>query len=141
MKNAIDTEKINYLEEIKAEDIKLKDFRKLKAYKLSLELCKECFETMNTFPNCEINDLGDQLRSSCKKVPIQIAEGNGSIFTKRELYFLAIALGSLSESQAHLDIARVYGFISTIKHNEIDALVEEIKRLLIAYIKAMLDKR
>lgn len=141
MENLINTNDKYYLQNIKVEEVREKDFRKLGAYKLSLGYYKDCLEITKKFPVYEQDDLGDQLRRSTKKIPAQIAEGNGGIFSKRECYFIGgISLGSLCESQAHLDIALISGFITQEEHRRLDNKADEIKRLLIAYTRAMLTK-
>ena len=42
MNNLIDSHHKDYLRDLKPEDIKIKDFRKLKAFQLSLDFYKEC---------------------------------------------------------------------------------------------------
>lgn len=141
MNNAIDTRKDSALEKIEIEKIKIKDFRKLQAYKICIEYYEKCLKLIEKFPQYEQADLGDQLRRSTKKIAPQIAEANGGLFSRRELYFIGgIALGSLCESQAHLDIALVSKFITKEEHKELNHLADSIKRLLISYIRAMLKE-
>ena len=132
---ASDIESINY------KDVIAKNPKELLGYKLAVEYCKECYEITKKFPYWEQDDLADQLRRSTKKIPAQIAEGNGGLYTNRELYFLGgIALGSLCESQAHLDIALAYGFISNNEYKKLDDMAQEIKKILISYVKSILEK-
>ena len=141
MNNVIDTTKDSVLEKIEIQEIKIKDFRKLQAYKLSIEYYERCLKIIEKFPRYEQADLGDQLRRSTKKLAPQIAEGNGSLYSRRELYFIGgIALGSLCESQAHLDVALISKFITKEEHRELNDLADSIKRLLIAYVRAMLKE-
>lgn len=137
MNNLINTS--NDIESINYKDIIAKNPKELLGYKLALEYCKECYQITKKFPGWEQDDLADQLRRSTKKIPAQIAEGNGGLYTNRELYFLGgIALGSLCESQAHLDVASAYGFISDNEYKKLDNMAQEIKKLLISYVKSIL---
>lgn len=139
MNNVINTE--YGIEDINIKDIVAKEPRELKGYKLSLEYAKECFKITKKFPKWEEDDLADQIRRSTKKLPAQIAEGNGALYFNRELYFIGgIALGSLCESQAHLDVALGYGLIAEEEYKRLDSMAQEIKSLLIGYAKAMLEE-
>lgn len=140
MKIIIDAE-TDYLEELEEKDIVIKDFRKLKAYQLSLEFIKQCLEVINSLPPCEEYILKDQLRRSSQSVAAQICEGNTQLYKKREISFLSIAIGSLCESQCHLDIALINGYITKEKHDEIEVIAIEIKKLLVTYIRNLLSSK
>ena len=129
MESLFDSNKENYLENINVDNVEIKDFRKLKAYELAIEFYDGCFEVSKKYSFYQ-RFLNDQLLRSSSKIPLQIAEGNSGLHTRRECYFLTIALGSLGESQANLDMAKVSQFISE----------EEFMKLLVAYIRAMLKK-
>lgn len=138
MKTIIDAE-TDYLEELEEKDIIIKDFRKLKAYQLSLEFIKQCLEVINSLPPCEEYILKQQLLRASEGVAAQICEGNSQLYKKREVSFLSIAIGSLCESQCHLDIALINGYITKEKYDEIEAVAIEIKKLLVTYIRNLLS--
>ncbi|MDB2102633.1 four helix bundle protein [Clostridium paraputrificum] len=140
MNNIIDTDR-NYLEELEAKDIIIKDFRKLKAFELSLLFYKECLAVINKFPRSEQYILSDQLRRSSQGVVAQIAEGNANFYKKREIQFVSIATGSLVESQAHLDIALISGYITEDEHRKLDSIAVEIKKLLVVYVRSLLEEK
>ena len=50
MNNLIDSHHKDYLKDLNPEDIKIKDFRKLKAFQLSLDFYKECLIIINRLP-------------------------------------------------------------------------------------------
>lgn len=138
MKIIIDAE-TDYLEELEEKDIVIKDFRKLKAYQLSLEFIKQCLQVINSLPPCEEYILKDQLRRASQSVSAQICEGNTQLYKKREISFLSIAIGSLCESQCHLDIALINSYITKEKYDEIESIAIEIKKLLVTYIRNLLS--
>ena len=139
MDSLFDSNKENYLENVNVDDVVIKDFRKLKAYELAIEFYDGCLEICKKYSFYQ-RFLNDQLLRSASKIPLQIAEGNSGLHTRRECYFLTIALGSLGESQANLDMARVSQFIDEEEFNKLDSIAEKIKKLLVAYIRAMLEK-
>lgn len=141
MKTFINTELDSYLSDIEIENIEVKEPRDLKGYKLSMVLCKELFNISKRLPLWEQDDLAFQIRKISKKLPAQIAEGNGNLYSKRELYFLGgISLGSICEIQAHLDVLRVYELITDEEYKRLDSLAQELKKLLIGYSKSILKE-
>lgn len=53
MQTIIDANNKDYLEEFRSKDIMIKDFRKLNAYKLSLEFYKGYLDIIDKLPKCE----------------------------------------------------------------------------------------
>lgn len=139
MRNMIDSNE-DYLEKLIEKDIKIKDFRKLKAYQLSLDLCKECIEIANNMPSYEIFSLADQIRRSSMGVAAQIAEGNGQLYERKEVQYISIASGSLCETQCWLDLSLINKYITQEKFNELQEISESIKKLLVTYIRNYIDK-
>ena len=140
MNNLIDSHHKDYIKDLNPEDIKIKDFRKLKAFQLSLDFYKECLIMINRLPKSEEYILKKQLRGSCQSTIAQIAEGNSQLYTKVECRFISIALGSVCESQAHLDIALVSNYITKEEHKKLDDIANEIKSLLICYLREFLKQ-
>lgn len=56
------------------------------------------------------------------------------------MQFISIATGSLVECQSHLDIALISGYITKEKHDKLDELAIEIKKLLVTYVRRLLEK-
>lgn len=53
---------------------------------------------------------------------------------------MSIALGSICESQAHLDIALISNYITKEEHKKLDNIANEIKSLLIWYLGEFLKQ-
>ena len=60
------------------------------------------------------------------------------MYTKVECRFISTALGSLCESQAHLDIALISNYITKEEHKKLDDIANEIKSLLVCYLREFL---
>ena len=95
---------------------------------------------INRLPKSEEYILKKQLRGSCQSTIAQIAEGNSQLYTKVECRFMSIALGSICESQAHLDIALISNYITKEEHKKLDNIANEIKSLLIWYLREFLKQ-
>jgi len=127
-----------YLENIKAEDVVIKDFRKLKAYQLSLELIKSIILIANRLPKHETYVLKDQILRASYGVASQISEGNGGLYTKREIQFCSTATASLCEVQAWLDICVLNNYITVEEEMNLERIAVEIKSLLVTYVRELI---
>lgn len=137
MKSIIETK--NYLEDLKGINIKIKDFKKLKAYEIAMDLAKECRKIANELPKYEDKILADQLRRSVSKVPAQLSEGNGQFYKGEEVRFYSIATGSICETQCHLELCLVSGYITEEKFKELDDKANQIKALVIRYVQNLIN--
>ncbi len=82
-------------------------------------------EVVLTFPDYEKFDLANQLRRASKSIPANIAERYGKRRSAREFKaFLTNALGSTTEMQVHLKIARQLKYLSD---DDSQRLVDEYK--------------
>lgn len=98
------------------------------AYKLSLEIHKVTLE----MPKIEQYALADQLRRSSKSICANLAEGyarqrQSALEFKR---FIAIAIGSCSESMVWLDYARDLGYIRSEQNAQWSEQYAIIERML-----------
>jgi len=91
----------------------------------------------NTFPSEEKFGLTSQLRRSCASIPANIAEGCGREGNKELSQFLQIALGSAKESEYHLLLAKDLKYITLESYNEVNSMLEEVKRMLTGFIKTV----
>ena len=80
------------------ENMMLKNF---KTYQIALKLNRETLKLKLPYY------LGDQLRRASSSTVLNIAEGSGKITKKDQQKFYAIALGSLREVQAIMDIQMI----------------------------------
>ena len=68
-------------------------------------------------------------------VPSNIAEGCGRESDAELARFLSIAAGSASETEYQLLLARDLGYLTMPLHQELDDQVNEVKRMLNAFIQ------
>lgn len=87
------------------------------------------------FPVRERYGLTAQLRRSCTSIEANIAEGCGRRSDPELAYFLRIAMGSATETECHLLIARDLGFGIVEKCGACDDLLNEVKRMLHAFLE------
>ena len=88
-------------------------------------------------PEHERHLLIDQLVRAVRSVPANIAEGHGRYAPADFARFLTIAHASLSQVDTHLEIARRRGYLGEAAWAEVDALVQELGRMIRSFRAAL----
>jgi four helix bundle protein len=86
------------------------------------------------FPRSEIYCLTSQMRRAAISIPANIAEGFKKRGTSDKTRFFNIAQGSLEECRYYLILVQDLGYGTTAN---IEAVLEEVSKLLIAYASAI----
>jgi four helix bundle protein len=115
----------------------LRDFKKLKVWERSHRLTLAVYKATATFPREELYGLTSQIRRSCAAIPANIAEGCGRGTNNDLAHFLQMALGSASELEYHLLLARDLSLLDEADHEHLAKEVREIKRMLTAFVKSL----
>ena len=106
-------------------------------YKKSIDFVTEIYEITRGFPSEEKFGLTSQLRRAAVSIPANISEGSARR-TKKELsHFLYIALGSISEIEALLDISINLTYLSIDEGKKYISILMELKKMDIALIKSI----
>jgi four helix bundle protein len=108
----------------------IQSHRDLKVWQLGMDVCESVYELTRDFPTDERFGLVSQLRRSTSSVPANIAEGNARGSTKEYLRHLAIALGSLAETDTFLELATRLKFGDQTKTHELMEQIAEERRML-----------
>jgi len=91
----------------------IRSFRDLEVYQRLWALLKPVHARAATFPDYEKFDLANQIRRAAKSVPGNIAEGYAKRRSAKEFKaYLAHAMGSATEMEIYLEIARELEYIS-----------------------------
>jgi four helix bundle protein len=110
----------------------------LEVWKVSVDFVTELYILTNSFPKSELFGLTSQIRRAAVSIPSNIAEGAARKNTREFIQFLYIALGSLSEIDTQIIIAKNLKYL-----DDIDKSTEKIKYLrvlLTSLIKALNNK-
>ena len=94
-----------------------------------------------TFPREELYGLTSQLRRSCASIPANLAEGCGRSGDAEFARFCSIAMGSASEVEYHLLLARDLKLIKPKDYEEMAQRATEVKRMLAALIQKLTADR
>ena len=119
----------------------LKNYRELKVWQKSYQLCLEVYRITARFPKEEKFGLTSQLRRAVVSVPSNIAEGYGRKTTADYIKSLYIANGSNCELETQLMLTGDLDYVDRDILNVIIDKINEIGRMLKALIKSLENKQ
>ena len=119
----------------------MRDFRQIKVWEKAHVLTLEIYRATTNFPREEIYGLTSQMRRSSSSIPANIAEGCGRGGNAELARFMQIGLGSASELEYHLLLARDLSFLPTRVYDPLQGRVVEVKRVLTPLIQKMRASR
>lgn len=105
-------------------------YRDLKVWQRSIDLAECIYRLTAGFPASEVYGLSSQMRRAAVSVASNVAEGWGRRSRKEYSRFVLIARGSNDELQTQLVIAERLGFGKVEQFGEVNALSEEIGKML-----------
>jgi four helix bundle protein len=117
------------------EAAKIKSFTDLNAWKESHKLVLVVYEITKKFPKEEIFGLTNQLRRAVVSITSNIAEGFSRISYKEKCQFYSMALGSLTEVQNQLLIARDVAYLSKEEFNKVAELTIVANKIINGLLK------
>ena len=118
----------------------LKNYKELKVWQKSYELCLEIYRITAKFPKEELYGLTSQIRRSAVSIPSNIAEGYGRKTTLDYIRMLYISYGSVCELETQILLAGDLGFIEKDVLSALKKDIAEIERMLKALIKSLENK-
>ncbi len=113
----------------------MQDFRKLNVWEKAHALTLDIYLTSRKFPKDELFALTNQLRRASSSIGANIAEGCGRMSQKEFHHFLSIAIGSASEVEYFLILAKDLNYFLQIDYEKLNEQVNEVKRKLISLLK------
>jgi four helix bundle protein len=91
----------------------------------------------DNYPKNEIFSLTNQSRRAAASIASNIAEGCGRGTKSEFARFLQIAMGSASEVEYDLLLARDLGFLNNATFQQLESDVIEVKKMLTSLIKKL----
>ena len=109
---------------------KIQSHRDLIVWQKSMDMSVQVYKLAEFFPKTETYRLVSQITRSAVSVPANIAEGHARSTRKDYANFLAIAKGSLMETETFLMLAIRLTYISQEQANSTLLIITEISKML-----------
>jgi four helix bundle protein len=113
------------------------DYRSLKVWQKAHRLALAVYRDTEHFPKSEMFGLTSQLRRAAGSIPSNLAEGSGRDSDRELIRYCRISLGSASELDYHLLLARDLGLLPADRYDELASATTEVRRMLAALIDAL----
>lgn len=115
----------------------MRSFRDLEVWKKAHQLTLDIYGASRSFPREELYGLTGQMRRSAASIPANIAEGCGRDGDLEFARFLGIAMGSASELEYHMLLARDLKLLPLAEFLLLEPRAIEIKRMLTRLIQRL----
>ena len=119
----------------------MKDFHELKVWQKAHQLTLAVYQITAAFPRQELYGLTSQLRRCSSSIAANLAEGCGRYGDAEFARFCSIAMGSASELEDHLLLARDLKLIKPQDHAELSERAIELKRMLAGLLQKLTADR
>jgi len=118
----------------------MKNHKDLEVWKEAVGLAVTCYDITKEFPRVEQFGLASQMRRAAISVASNIAEGAARASAKEFVQFLYISLGSASELDTQIEIARKIGLGKSSKFETLQSKANMITRMLQGLIRSLKKK-
>jgi four helix bundle protein len=115
----------------------MRDFKGLKVWQRAHQVTLEVYKVSAGFPKQEWYGLTSQVRRASTSIAANIAEGCGRSGDAELARFLYIAMGSASEIEYHILLARDLRILDQTNFDLLTGLVIEVKPMLATFIKKL----
>ncbi len=115
----------------------MQDFRDLQVWQKAHALTLSVYRSSERFSKAERYGLTSQLRRAAASIGTNIAEGCGRGTDPDFARFLQIAMGSASEVEYLLLLARDLSELADEEWRQLNELIAEVKRMLTAFIRTL----
>jgi len=115
----------------------MKTHKDLFVWQESVDFVTDIYRETSTFPKREMYGIIQQLRKAAVSIRSNISEGAGRNGVKQFRHFLFIALGSNSEIEVQLIVAKNLGFLSQSVFEELSETNSRIGKMLTTLIKSL----
>ena len=115
----------------------MESYRELLVWQKAHALTLTIYRVTKEFPSSEKFELTSQIRRAAASIGANLAEGSGRRGSAEFHRFAQIALGSATELDYHLLLARDLGYLPTQSHTELEASLNEVRRMLTGLIQKL----
>jgi four helix bundle protein len=118
----------------------LKNYKELKVWQKSYQLCLKIYKETKKYPKIEVYGLTSQMRRAALSIPCNIAEGYGRKTTADYLRFLYMSYGSTCELETQILLSGDLRYLRAKSLSELQRDIGEVERMLKALIKSLEKK-
>ena len=115
----------------------MKNHKDLKVWNDAVDLSVACYEVTGKFPHGEQFGLVSQMRRAAVSIASNIAEGAARTSSKEFVQFLYISLGSSSELDTQIEIAKRTGLAGLAELERLQSQANDISRMLQGLIRSV----
>jgi four helix bundle protein len=115
----------------------MKDFRSLKVWEKAHTLTLAVYRLTEQFPKQELYALTNQIQRAAVSVPANIAEGCGKDSDRELKRYFSIAMGSASELEYLLLLARDLGYLQAGSYQSLQSDLVETCKMLNSFIQRL----
>jgi four helix bundle protein len=115
----------------------MKDFRTLKVWEKAHRLVLSVYKATDGFPKHELYGLTSQIQRAAVSIPTNIAEGCGKDSDAELKRFCVIAMGSASEVEYLLILAKDLSYLSKPVFQSLTVELVETRKMLNAFIQKL----
>jgi len=116
------------------------DYKKLAVTKKAHELTLDLYRITEALPRTEIFGLTSQIRRAASSINANLAEGSARGSDRDFLRFLRIAIGSVSELEYHLVLAKDLKFIGEQDSQKLEKQRQEVGAMLSGLATAVMTR-
>lgn len=115
----------------------MKNYEELEVWQKAHALTVRLYEATATFPRSEMFGLTSQIRRAAASIGANLAEGCGRWNEVKLARYVQIAMGSASELQNHLRLAKDLGFLDGSAYSPLVKAVIGIRQMLTALLQTL----
>ena len=119
----------------------MKDFRQLKVWEKAHHLALGIYRVTVNFPRAELYGLTSQMRRCSVSIASNIADGCGRRGNAEFHRFLQMAMGSASELDYQLVLARDLNYLADSEYRRCFSVLLEVQRMLSSLLQKVASER
>ena len=108
----------------------IKSYRDLDTWQVGMTVVEHAYRITSLLPADERFGLSSQMRRAAVSIPSNVAESHGRGVSRGCLYFLNVSIGSASELDTQLEVARRLRFVSVDQACDLQRSIDRVRQLL-----------
>jgi four helix bundle protein len=115
----------------------MKNYEELEVWHKAHALTVQLYRETEVFPRSEMFGLTSQIRRAAGSIGANLAEGCGRWNEVELARYVQIAMGSASELQNHLRLAKDLGFLSESNYGPLVKALTSVRQMLTALLQTL----